>query len=115
MCTTLNVVYLLICPCGLQYVGSTIQAMNVRVNEHITNIKKCFLKHSVSRHYLECHNKNPAGTTFIAIDRVNPDWRGSVNKREISRLETRWIYDLKCYTPFGLNVDWDVNCFINNC
>lgn len=52
-CTSQNVVYLLICPCGLQYVGRTIQAMNVRVNEHIANIKKCFPKHSVSRHYLE--------------------------------------------------------------
>lgn len=98
----------------LQYVGRTMRAMNVRVNEHLTNIRKGFLKHTVSRHYLEHHNKYPVGTTIIAIDRFTPHWRGSFTKREISRLETRWIYNLKCYTPSGMNVEWDVNSFINN-
>lgn len=91
----------MICPCGLQCVGRTMRAMNVRVKEHITNIKKGFPKHSVSRHYLEWHNENPAGTTFIA--RFTPHWRGSMTKREIAQLETRCIYDLKCYTSFELN------------
>lgn len=113
-CTSKNVVYLLTCPCGLQYVGRTMRAMNVRIKEHIKNIKKGFPKHMVSRHYLECHNRNPVGTLITAIDRFTPHWRGSYTKREISRLETRWIHTLKCYTPYVLNVEWNVNSFINN-
>lgn len=46
-CTSKNVVYLLTCPCGLQYVGRTMRAMNVRIKEHIKNIKKGFPKHTV--------------------------------------------------------------------
>lgn len=114
-CTSKNVVYLLIFSCGLQYVDRTMSAMNVRFKEHLANIRKGFPKHTVSRHYLKCHNKNPAGTTVIAIDRFTPHWRGCVTKREISWIETHWIYDLKCYNPFGLNVDWNVNSFINTC
>lgn len=82
--TSQNVVYLLICPCGLQYVGHTIRAMNVRIKDHVDNIKKGLPKHVLYRHYFDCHNKNPAGTTFTAIDRFTPHWRGSIAKRDLT-------------------------------
>lgn len=113
-CTSLNVVYMLISQYGLQYVGCTIRAVNVRINDHEANIKRGFPKHSVLRHYLECHEKNSAGTTFVAIDRFTPHWRGSSVKWEISKLETWQIFELKSYVSYRQNVDWDVNCFINN-
>lgn len=112
-CTSLYLLYLIICPCDLQYVGCTTRAMNVRINKQADNIRQGFPKHIVSRHYLECHNKDPAGTSFVAINRITPNWRGSFVRREISRLKTRWIHEMKCYAPHGLNVDWDVNCSIN--
>lgn len=112
-CTSQNVVYLLICTCGLQYVGRTVRAINVRIKVHVANIKKGFPKHSLSKH-LECHVINPDGTTFIAINRFMPHWRGNFVRHEISRIETGWIYELKCYVPFSLNIDWDVNGFIDN-
>lgn len=34
--------------------------------------------------------------------------------REISKCEMSWIYRVKSYVPFGLNVDVDVNAFINS-
>lgn len=113
-CTSKNVVYIITCPCGLQYVGRTTCTFQVRMNEHIANIKKGFPKHSLSKHFDQCHDRNPVGTSFMAIDQFNPSWRGSHVKREISKLETKWIYWLHSYRRCGLNIEWDVNAFINN-
>lgn len=113
-CSTERVVYLLQCPCGLQYVGRTKRPLSVRLNEHITNILTGFPKHPVSRHYLEVHDRDPRKTIFLGIDRYTPHWRGGSIIRGISRLEMTWIHRLKCYTPFGLNVDVDLNAFLDN-
>lgn len=113
-CTTKCVVYLLRCPCGLEYVGRTVRKLHVRLGEHITNIKQGFDKHSVSRHYDLVHNRDPTGTTFIGIEKYIPHWRGSNGKRTISRAETNWIYRLGSHAPSGLNIEWDINCCINN-
>lgn len=86
----------------------------VRLNEHVTNIKTVFLKHPVSRHYLEAHNRDPAKTIFLGIDRYTPPWRGGSLVRGISRLEMAWVHKLKCYAPFGLNMEVDLNAFIDN-
>lgn len=113
-CSTLGVVYLLQCPCGLQYIGRTKRPLQVRLNEHITNIKSGFTNHSVSKHYLLVHNKDPSNTLFLGIDRFSPNWRGSSLVREISKLKMSWIYKAKTYVPYGLNIDVDVNAFIDN-
>lgn len=76
-CAFVNVVYLIICPCGLQYMGHTVRARHLRIKEHIANIRQGFPGHIVSKHYLQCHNKNPAGLMFLAIDKFTPFWRGS--------------------------------------
>ena len=107
------IVYLITCPCKLQYVGRTIRNFSIRVNEHIAKIRKGCPKHTVSRHYLEHHNSDPRGSLFQVIDRFVPHWRGDSRLRGVSRLETFWIHELRCYTPHGMNVDWGVNCFIN--
>lgn len=113
-CTTRHVVNLLRCPCGLEYIGRTIRMLHVRLKEHVTNIINGFPKHSVSRHYDQCHAKDPKGTVFIGIDKYTGCWRGSNMTRGVSRLEGSWIYNARTYTPFGLNIDWDVNAFISN-
>lgn len=103
-CAIKNIVYLLTCPCGKQYVEQTTQTFAVRVNEHICNIKKGLTNHGVPKHYLRCHNTDPTGTQFLLIDHFMASWRG------VSRLQTFWIYELKSY---GLKVEWDINCFID--
>lgn len=42
------------------------------------------------------------------------NWRGSHMTRGVSRFETEWINKAKIYSPFSLNVEWDVNAFISN-
>lgn len=86
----------------------------VRLNEHVTNIINGFPKHPVSRHYLEIHNKNPDKTIFLGIDKFTCPWRSGSLVRGISRLEMARIYRIKSYTPFGLNVEVDLNVFIDN-
>ena len=113
-CASLAVVYLIQCPCGLQYVGRTKRAFQIRVNEHITNILSGFKKHSVSNHYRLKHNRDPSNTLFLGIDKYKPHWRGGNLVREISQMEMGWIFRLKTYTPFGLYIETDVNAFINN-
>lgn len=102
------------CPGGLQYVGRTKRPLQVRLNEHINNTRRSFTKHSVSKHYLTVHNRNPSNTIFLGFDKYRPHWRGSCLVRSISKLEMSWVYRIKCYTPFGLNIDVDINYFIDN-
>lgn len=39
---------------------------------------------------------------------------GGAMKRDILEMEMKWIYNVKSYSPYSLNIDWDVNVFINN-
>lgn len=98
----------------LQYVGRTTRALNIRIGEHIGNIKRGFIGHSVSKHFRLCHNQNSSLLQVIAIEKYVPHWGGDNLKRNISRRGTKWIYDLQCYRPWGLNIEWDTNCFIDN-
>lgn len=74
--------------------------------EHINNIrkiKKDQKEHTVPKHFAQCHNRHPTGTSFVAIDRYMPPWRGGSTIRGVSQMKVRWIYELKSYTPFGIN------------
>lgn len=77
-CSSTGVVYLLQCPCGLQYIGRTKRSMQVHLGEHIANIKISFKYHSVSKHYDMFHNLNPANTLFMVIDKYSAHWRGAL-------------------------------------
>lgn len=107
-CSSEGVVYLIQCPCRLQYIGRTKRALRVRLNEHIANIRKGFHKHLVSRHYDSVHRRDPSDTLFVGIDKYRPHWRGSSLVREISKQEMSWVYRLRTYLSYGLNVDTDI-------
>lgn len=75
--------------------------MQVRLGEHIANIKIGFKYHSVSKHYDMFYNRNPANTIFLAIDKYSAHWRGGSPR-------------MASIHPYGLNIDTDVNAFIDN-
>lgn len=81
--------------------------LQIRLEEHIGNIKRGFRGHNLSKHYAKHHNRNPAGTLFIALEKFTLHWRGSHIRKSISRLEICCTYNLKTYIPFGLNIDLD--------
>lgn len=113
-CATEGVVYLLQCPCGKQYVGKTKRAFRVRMGEHFRNIKNGLLSHNVSSHFLTHHNCSPLGISFSIIEVVQKNWRGGNFERFLSKREMYWIYTLKTLVPLGLNVDIDINSFLDN-
>lgn len=113
-CNTTHVTYVIECPCRKQYVGRTTRPLRVRIREHITNIRKGFPKHNLSRHFNEFHHRDPSGLVFYGIDTIKDNWRGGSKKVLISQNETRWIYRLDSLVPRGLNVDIDLNCFLSN-
>lgn len=113
-CSSEGVVYMLECDCGLQYVGRTSRALHVRIGEHISNIKRGVKTHSVSRHFRLCHQRDPRCLKFWGVEKVPRQWRGGHYIRQLSRRESFWIYETKVLSPFGMNVDFDLNCFISN-
>lgn len=113
-CNTVGVVYMLECECGLQYIGRTSRPMGVRIAEHVNNIKKGLITHSVSKHFRRYHDRNPRHLKFWGIERVNPHWRGGNYIRQLSQRESMWIHETQVLFPNGLNVEFDLNCFISN-
>lgn len=113
-CQSKGVVYLIQCPCGLQYIGRTVRTLAVRIREHVYNIKKGIVTHNLSAHYKAVHNSNPSSISFMGIEQVTEDWRGTNLVREISKRETYWIYDMDTLSPKGLNIEIDINCFLDS-
>lgn len=113
-CRTEGVVFILECSCSLQYIGRTKRPLWKRLRVHVQNIKPGFQKHSVSRHFAEVHRKNPTELKFWAIEKHKPHWIGSHKIRELSKMESKWIYEINCFAPLGLNIDFNLNCFISD-
>ena len=113
-CSSTHVTYVLECECGIQYVGRTTRKLSVRMGEHIRNIKKGFIHHSVSLHFRQKHNRDPSKLKIYAIDKIEQNWRNLNMRREISRNETEWIFKMDTLKPKGMNVELDVNCFLED-
>lgn len=60
------------------------------------------------------HNRDPSNTLFLGMDKFSPNPRGRSLVRKISKLEMSWIFKANTYVPYGLNIDVDVNAFIDN-
>ncbi|OCT97713.1 hypothetical protein XELAEV_18009942mg [Xenopus laevis] len=113
-CNSSNVIYLLQCPCNLQYIGRTNRNLKTRIGEHMNNIKKGLMTHSVSAHFKTYHNSDASLLQFTGIVSEKTHWRGGDIINIISREETLWIHKLKTLTPQGLNIDIDLKCFLND-
>lgn len=91
-CNSTHVPYVIVCPCRLQYVGTTTRPLYVRIREHINNIRKRFPKHNLSRHFQEVHQRDPTGLFFYGIDLIKDHWRGDNKRICVSQNEIEWIY-----------------------
>lgn len=113
-CNTEGAVYALECSCGLQYIGRTKRQLRVWIKEHVKNILNGYDKHSVSKHFLLCHNKDPTHLKFWGIEPYIRHWRGGHNVRTLSQAESRWIFMLDTFAPRGLNIEFDLNYFLSD-
>ncbi|CAH2306489.1 Hypothetical predicted protein [Pelobates cultripes] len=112
-CHTDFVVYLLQCPCGMQYVGRTKRILKVRLLEHLNNIRKRLTTHSVPTHCISCPLFSFKDFRCWGIERVHPFWRGGNRVQRLAQRETFWIHKLQTLSPKGLNIDIDLICFLD--
>ena len=113
-CNSVGAVYALECSCGLQYVGRTKRPLKIRIKDHVVNIQKGYDQHSVSRHFDAVHNRDPSHLKFWGIAPYNRPWRGGHKVRCLSQLESKYIYNMDTFAPRGLNIEFDLNCFLND-
>lgn len=110
-CSSVNVIYLLNCPCGFQYVGCTRRQLRIRLNEHRSAINRRDPKSPVARHFNEVGHST-TDLKFMGIDRILPSRRNSCPNQPLLKTEARWIFYLKTLHPNGLNDDFDLTCFL---
>lgn len=89
LCRTEGVVYVLQCPCTMQYVERTKRPMWNRFLKHVQNIQKSFSKHSISRYFAQHHDKDPILLLFWAIEKYQPHWRGTNKINQLSKIESK--------------------------
>lgn len=113
-CDSMNVIYLIQCPCGLNYIGRTCRKLKTPIREHWRNIRLGLSTHNLSTHYKIKHNQDPKGSKFWAIETVRKWWRGENIDNTLSKREGNWIYQLDTLIPTGLNADFDLKCFLKD-
>ncbi|OCT55870.1 hypothetical protein XELAEV_18002621mg, partial [Xenopus laevis] len=111
MCDTNFVVYMLVCPCGLVYVGETTQKVKDRFSQHRSTIHVGNRSLPVSRHCLEQGHTSDE-LKFRVIQHVPPLKRGGDRVLALKRAEVKWIDRLGTLSPRGLNRDFDLHLFL---
>ena len=95
-CKSKNLIYLLTCQCGIQYVGQTITPFNIRLNNH-RSFNKTKKNCPVNRHL------ESTGHLFqnikCQIIEMNEDW----DEKTRDAREMFWIHQLCVLEPNGLN------------
>ncbi|XP_077110824.1 uncharacterized protein LOC143766764 [Ranitomeya variabilis] len=111
-CRSRNLIYALVCPCPKVYVGQTTQELRRRIQQHFSNIStaqrdksKGKTLTSVAAHYLVEHNSQWVGTKILGLEAVNTNMRGGNVTLELLKRESKWIFDLNCVIPLGINED----------
>ena len=97
-CNTSGVVYLITCPCGLQYVGMTTRKVKLRISEHRSIIRYHKQSTKLTAHLLEM-NHTADDVKWVVLEALMP-WN-DLEKRLFER-EQRWVFRLSTH-PTGLN------------
>lgn len=111
-CNSMDVIYLLQCPCQKQYVGRTKRLLKTRISEHMENITKGYELHTVSKHFKEHHNSELSLLTFTAFERIKRHWRGGNHIENMSSVESRRIFEFDTMIPMGLNAEMEIFGFL---
>ena len=102
-CFSQNLIYLITCQrCNIQYVGETARPLNLRMNNHRSDIKKHKFS-LVTEHFKGNGKCNLTHFKVQPIEKI-PETKDP-KKTKILRLsrESFWIKELRTLTPYGLN------------
>ncbi|GFU31477.1 GIY-YIG domain-containing protein [Trichonephila clavipes] len=101
-CKTFNCIYMLTCGvCGFRYIGQTSGAMNLRINQHRSDIGKNKTTKNIGRIEIQHFNKHGFEDVALNIIKIVPN--------KINRLwyENVYIGIYNAMYPYGLNVIWN--------
>ncbi|XP_077109686.1 uncharacterized protein LOC143766127 [Ranitomeya variabilis] len=105
-CSSSFVVYMIVCPCGLTYVGETTMEVRARISKHKSTVTTGLSELPVPKHFIESrHSVNQL--RFRVIDSVPVLRRGGDRIKIVKKKELRWIYTLGSLQPKGLNIDFN--------
>ena len=105
-CNTKNVVYCILCPCGLPYIGQTIQPVKARILQHRSRIRCAVQGAPLVNHFLtKGHNENDLQWSVIFVG--NKDPRGGSLQTLLQRKEAIFIDRYKTARN-GLNEDDEI-------
>lgn len=110
-CSTTGVIYLITCPCGKVYVGKTTRQLKQRIAEHRSTIRRKDDTYPLACHFMEMEH-TVASLRYIGIEKVETPRRGGDLDRILLQREAEWIHRLDSLAPRGLNVDFDLRCFL---
>lgn len=111
-CSTERVIYELICPCGMIYIGKTKRKLKIRIGEHLTSIRKKEDDRPVALHFLNFHQANPAGLKVRGIYALKLSNRRGDFDRILLQKEKMWIFRIGSLSPVGLNTDCSLQPFL---
>ncbi|OCT97434.1 hypothetical protein XELAEV_18009658mg [Xenopus laevis] len=89
-CPSTFVVYVIKCPCGLQYVGQTSRMIKVRIREHKSAIKTKKIEQAVACHFIE-KGHGVQQLKFQVVDGVPILHRRGDRLKELLKREAMWI------------------------
>ncbi|CAJ0968772.1 unnamed protein product [Ranitomeya imitator] len=109
-CKSRDVIYALICPCKMLYVGQTSQELRKRVQKHISTIhlaasdsRKGKARTPVSEHFLVHHGGSSANLQVVGLQKIAHNERGGDKRRILLQIESSRIFQLQTVAPLGLN------------
>ncbi|CAJ0922858.1 unnamed protein product [Ranitomeya imitator] len=106
-CTSSWVVYMIVCPCGLTYIGETTMEVRARIIKHKSTVRTGLTELPVPKHFLE-HKHSVNQLRFRVIDSVPTLRRGGDRLQLLKQKELKWIFMLGSLQPGGLNLDFNL-------
>ncbi|XP_069506974.1 uncharacterized protein [Ambystoma mexicanum] len=99
-CNTKNVIYGIICPCALTYIGRTSRPIKIRIGEHKSKIRNKIVSAPLVSHFVE-NNHDLNSLKWCVLEKV---YGTDVNNTAVrlAQREQWWMYNTNSYET-GLN------------
>uniref|UniRef100_A0A803JJ24 Reverse transcriptase domain-containing protein n=1 Tax=Xenopus tropicalis TaxID=8364 RepID=A0A803JJ24_XENTR len=114
-CVSDYVIYCIMCPCGLYYIGKCVTSFRIRMNNHRSVIRAALASGKsdipLARHFAQQKHSLPM-LRAILIDHIPVLSRGGDRSRLLLQREAQWIRRLDTIAPRGLNEMFSLSCFL---
>lgn len=114
-CDTVEIIYLLQCPCWAFYVGKTRRPFKRHMYDHNYVDSIGYFRSPLGRHIAFAYNYKFEGFSFLPLEIIHLPLRGGDWNGTILRVETKWIFRLRAHLSSGLieNISYDslLHCY----